>query len=90
MCRPTCGRRAISTSSSFADTDPDIALKTRYLVRQFIERHFGDNDIGAVVTARTFRVTDRDFHQQSAAFASMPLISSVAKASRMSSPNWQI
>ena len=40
---------------------PDWALRTRYLVRKFMDEHFGDNDIAAVITGRTFPGDRQDF-----------------------------
>jgi VWFA-related protein len=37
------------------------ALRTRHLARQFIETHFGDNDIAAVVMGRTYPGDRQDF-----------------------------
>ena len=31
------------------EVEPSLALRTRYLLRQFIENHFGASDVGAVV-----------------------------------------
>jgi VWFA-related protein len=45
-----------------SDAEPEaVALRTRHLVRQFIDQQFGDNDIAAVVTGRTFPGDRQDF-----------------------------
>jgi VWFA-related protein len=44
-----------------ADTEADWALRGRYLARQFINDYFGDNDIAAVITGRTFPGDRQDF-----------------------------
>ena len=44
-----------------AGTDPDSALRARHLMRRFLDEHFGDNDIGAVITGRTYPGDRQDF-----------------------------
>jgi VWFA-related protein len=44
-----------------AGTSDEDALRTRHLMRKFLDEHFGDNDIGAVVTGRTFPGDRQDF-----------------------------
>jgi len=44
-----------------AGTDGPMALRSRYLARRFINTYFGDNDIGAVVTGRSFHEDRQDF-----------------------------
>jgi VWFA-related protein len=44
-----------------AGTPADWALRARYLMRQFIDAHFGDNDIAAVITGRTYPGDRQDF-----------------------------
>jgi VWFA-related protein len=42
-------------------TTGEMALRTRHLMRQFIDTHFGDNDVGAVITGRTYPGDRQDF-----------------------------
>lgn len=44
-----------------AGTEPDWALRARYLARQFINDYFGDNDVAAVITGRTYPGDRQDF-----------------------------
>jgi VWFA-related protein len=44
-----------------AGTAPDWALRARYLARRFINEYFGDNDIAAIITGRTFPGDRQDF-----------------------------
>jgi VWFA-related protein len=43
------------------DEDMSPALRARYLMRRFLDEHFGDNDIGAIITGRTFPGDRQDF-----------------------------
>ena len=42
-------------------TSDDMALRTRQLMRQFIDNHFGDHDVGAVITGRAYPGNRQDF-----------------------------
>ena len=42
-------------------TSVEMALRSRQLMHKFIHEHFGDNDIGAVITGRTFPGDRQDF-----------------------------
>ena len=44
-----------------AGTSEAMALRTRYWMRRFLDEYFGDNDIGAVITGRTFPGDRQDF-----------------------------
>jgi VWFA-related protein len=44
-----------------SDVPSDIALRARFLARQFIERYFAANDVGAVITGRSFPGDRQDF-----------------------------
>jgi VWFA-related protein len=44
-----------------ARTSVEMALRTRHLVRRFMDEHFGDDDIGAVITGRTYPGDRQDF-----------------------------
>src|SRR5262245_42878436 len=44
-----------------AGTSEENALRTRHLMRKFLDEHFGDNDIGAVITGRTYPGDRQDF-----------------------------
>jgi VWFA-related protein len=44
-----------------AGTAPDWALRARYLARRFINEYFGDNDVAALITGRTFPGDRQDF-----------------------------
>ena len=44
-----------------ANTSVEDALRTRHLMRKFLDEHFGDNDIGAIITGRTYPGDRQDF-----------------------------
>jgi VWFA-related protein len=44
-----------------AGTSEEMALRTRQLMRRFLDEHFGDNDVGAVITGRTYPGDRQDF-----------------------------
>src|SRR5262245_5648001 len=44
-----------------AGTSEENALRTRHLMRKFLDEHFGDNDVGAVITGRTYPGDRQDF-----------------------------
>lgn len=42
-------------------TTPEMALRSRHLMQKFLDDHFGDNDVGAVITGRTYPGDRQDF-----------------------------
>ena len=42
-------------------TSVEMALRSRQLMQKFLDEHFGDNDIGAVITGRTYPGDRQDF-----------------------------